>query len=237
MKATVNLFATALAVAAINLAAAEAKANEYEQRLRESRLSVFKAQEARRQAALAASIPARSVLLLVDDRHAKEYYDTLFRQYWQQWGWPVVNAWISTPLNTQDLWAQQEALNAEERGRALRLLEMQHQAMLMYTSCAWFFSDVSGIGYEVSYSDYRNGNERVNTVRHVPNTFKNDEITLMRLEEEASREFKPFTPSEAASMRLMPNGLCIQGAPAQVHDTMTGAVVDALIQRNKKELK
>lgn len=42
------------------------------------------------------------------------------------------------------------------------------------------FSDVSGLGYEVSYSDYRNGNERVNTVRHVPNTFKTDEITLKR---------------------------------------------------------
>jgi phage tail-like protein len=42
------------------------------------------------------------------------------------------------------------------------------------------FSDVSGIGYEVNYSDYRNGNERVNTMRHVPNTFKNDELTLKR---------------------------------------------------------
>jgi phage tail-like protein len=42
------------------------------------------------------------------------------------------------------------------------------------------FSDVSGLGYEVSYSDYRNGNELVNTVRHVPNSFKNDEITLKR---------------------------------------------------------
>ena len=42
------------------------------------------------------------------------------------------------------------------------------------------FSDVSGLGYDVSYSDYRNGNERVNTMRHIPNTFKNDEITLKR---------------------------------------------------------
>jgi phage tail-like protein len=42
------------------------------------------------------------------------------------------------------------------------------------------FSDVSGLGFEVAYSDYRNGNEKVNTVRHVANTFKNDEITLKR---------------------------------------------------------
>ena len=36
-------------------------------------------------------------------------------------------------------------LSGEERMRVLRLLEMQHQAMLMYTSCGWFFSDISGI--------------------------------------------------------------------------------------------
>ena len=42
------------------------------------------------------------------------------------------------------------------------------------------FSDVSGLGFEVNYSDYRNGNEMVNTMRHIPNTFKNDEVTLKR---------------------------------------------------------
>jgi len=36
-------------------------------------------------------------------------------------------------------------LSGEEQARALRLLEMQHHAMLMYTSCGWFFSDISGI--------------------------------------------------------------------------------------------
>lgn len=36
-------------------------------------------------------------------------------------------------------------LAGEERAKALRLLEMQHQAMLMYASCGWFFSDISGI--------------------------------------------------------------------------------------------
>jgi len=42
------------------------------------------------------------------------------------------------------------------------------------------FSDVSGLGLDVSYSEYRNGNERVNTVRKIPNTHKNDDITLKR---------------------------------------------------------
>ncbi len=36
-------------------------------------------------------------------------------------------------------------LSGEEQARALRLLEMQHQAMLMYTSCGWFFADISGL--------------------------------------------------------------------------------------------
>ena len=36
-------------------------------------------------------------------------------------------------------------LSAEERTRALRLLEMQRHAMLMYTSCGWFFDELSGI--------------------------------------------------------------------------------------------
>ncbi len=36
-------------------------------------------------------------------------------------------------------------LTPEERTRALKLLEMQRHAQLMYTSCGWFFDDVSGI--------------------------------------------------------------------------------------------
>ncbi|HSN88426.1 MAG TPA: DUF3536 domain-containing protein, partial [Thermoanaerobaculia bacterium] len=33
----------------------------------------------------------------------------------------------------------------EDRVRALKLLELQRQAMLMYTSCGWFFNDLAGI--------------------------------------------------------------------------------------------
>src|SRR5512138_2068825 len=42
------------------------------------------------------------------------------------------------------------------------------------------FSDVSGLGFEVKYSEYRNGNEMVNTMRKIPNTHTLDEITLKR---------------------------------------------------------
>jgi alpha-amylase/alpha-mannosidase (GH57 family) len=37
------------------------------------------------------------------------------------------------------------ALSPEEKMKALKLLEMQRHAMLMYTSCGWFFDDISGI--------------------------------------------------------------------------------------------
>lgn len=42
------------------------------------------------------------------------------------------------------------------------------------------FSDVSGIGMDVNYAEYRNGNEKFNTVRKVPNTHKLDDVTLKR---------------------------------------------------------
>ncbi len=36
-------------------------------------------------------------------------------------------------------------LSNEEKVRVLKLLEMQYHAMLMYTSCGWFFDEVTGI--------------------------------------------------------------------------------------------
>ncbi len=36
-------------------------------------------------------------------------------------------------------------LSPDERVRALKLLELQRHAMLMYTSCGWFFDEISGI--------------------------------------------------------------------------------------------
>jgi alpha-amylase/alpha-mannosidase (GH57 family) len=40
---------------------------------------------------------------------------------------------------------QSHALSEPERVRALELMEMQRHAQLMYTSCGWFFDDISGI--------------------------------------------------------------------------------------------
>jgi alpha-amylase/alpha-mannosidase (GH57 family) len=36
-------------------------------------------------------------------------------------------------------------LSETEKGRAMALLEMQHNSLLMFTSCAWFFTELSGI--------------------------------------------------------------------------------------------
>jgi hypothetical protein len=36
-------------------------------------------------------------------------------------------------------------LNAQEQSRALRLLAMQYQRLAMFTSCGWFFDDISGV--------------------------------------------------------------------------------------------
>jgi alpha-amylase/alpha-mannosidase (GH57 family) len=40
---------------------------------------------------------------------------------------------------------QSHVLDEAERVRALRMMEMQRHAQLMYTSCGWFFDDISGI--------------------------------------------------------------------------------------------
>jgi hypothetical protein len=42
-----------------------------------------------------AKIPSRSVLIIQDDRRTGENFNDHFRPYHNQWGWPVVNSWIS----------------------------------------------------------------------------------------------------------------------------------------------
>ena len=48
-----------------------------------------------------AKIPDRSVLLVQDDRHAAQNFNDHFLPYYQEWGWPVINGWVSA-LGGQD---------------------------------------------------------------------------------------------------------------------------------------
>lgn len=60
-----------------------------------------------------AKIPERSVLLVVDDRHRAQNFTDHFREYWQQWGWPVVNGWISA-FGGQDQFLQENVALSQE---------------------------------------------------------------------------------------------------------------------------
>lgn len=67
--------------------------------------------------------------------------------------WQARNLYINIRLNKSDqdsFLADQSRreLEASERNIAINLLEMQRHSMLMYTSCGWFFNDISGIETE-----------------------------------------------------------------------------------------
>jgi len=59
-----------------------------------------------------AKIPPFSVLIIVDDRASASKYNDHFRTYYEDWGWPVVNAYIGLD-ERPDLWAENAALSAE----------------------------------------------------------------------------------------------------------------------------
>ena len=66
--------------------------------------------------------------------------------------WQARNEYINVilnrrPDNTESFLKEQTTheLNEAERITALKLMEMQRHAMLMYTSCGWFFDELSGI--------------------------------------------------------------------------------------------
>jgi len=66
--------------------------------------------------------------------------------------WEARNDYISVVLDRSleniEQFLQRHAtreLNSQERVTVLKLLEMQRHAMLMFTSCGWFFDDISGI--------------------------------------------------------------------------------------------
>ncbi len=78
-------------------------------------------------------------------------YETSITKYLKD-AWEAREDYINVILDRNELTMnkffkkhQLHVLSSEEKTAVLRLLEMQRQAMLMYTSCGWFFSEISGI--------------------------------------------------------------------------------------------
>ncbi len=66
--------------------------------------------------------------------------------------WEARNGYISVILDRDELILnkffkkyQKKELSYEEKINVLKLLEIQRQSMLMFTSCGWFFAEISGI--------------------------------------------------------------------------------------------
>jgi len=85
----------------------------------------------------------RDVIIPLTEKAAKPLFDDI---------WKARDAYISVVLdrNSATLASFLAAhstheLSSEERIIALKLMEMQRHALLMYTSCGWFFDEISGI--------------------------------------------------------------------------------------------
>lgn len=57
-----------------------------------------------------ARIPARSLLMIVDDRKRGEFFETYFFPALKKYHWTVTNAWIAHPDTPAYLWKENEAL-------------------------------------------------------------------------------------------------------------------------------
>lgn len=95
--------------------------------------------------------PLRNALDYLRDEFAK-IFEKEGEKYFNSDVWETRNNYIdvilnrtaSTIKNFQKKYFKPE-LSEEEKVRGMELLEIQRQALLMYTSCGWFFSEISGI--------------------------------------------------------------------------------------------
>jgi len=94
--------------------------------------------------------PLRQALDWLRDTVASQYEEkarSLFADPWQARDDYIDVVLDRSPDNIDGFLRGHAAreLTAEDRVTALKLLEMQRHAMLMYTSCGWFFDELSGI--------------------------------------------------------------------------------------------
>ena len=94
--------------------------------------------------------PLREAFDFLNERLA-QIFETEGQKYFQD-PWAARNAYIQVILDRShrslaEFFSQQGTPDLKESDwvPALKLLEMQRHALLMYTSCGWFFADVSGL--------------------------------------------------------------------------------------------
>jgi alpha-amylase/alpha-mannosidase (GH57 family) len=92
--------------------------------------------------------PLRDSLNWLRDQLAKVFEETghkFFRDPWQARDAYIAVVLDRSPVTINRFFAKQQVrkLTGAEKVDALRLLEMQRHALLMYTSCGWFFDELS----------------------------------------------------------------------------------------------
>ncbi|MGA2244553.1 MAG: DUF3536 domain-containing protein [Verrucomicrobiota bacterium] len=94
--------------------------------------------------------PLREAMDFLRDKLAV-LYEQKAREFLKE-PWAARDDYISvildrSPENRTKFFSQHgaHALNESEQTAAIRLLEMQRHALLMFTSCGWFFDEISGI--------------------------------------------------------------------------------------------
>lgn len=85
----------------------------------------------------------RDELTVIYEKHAEKYLKN---------PWKTRNRYIDVILDRNTLTMEHffshescKKLTPQEMSETIKLVEMQRQAMLMYTSCGWFFAEISGI--------------------------------------------------------------------------------------------
>ncbi len=94
--------------------------------------------------------PLRGAMDWLRDNLSQVYEERMSAYFKDLWGGrdDYIEVILNRTKETEDKFFarhQKRELSSEERVSVLKLLEMQRHTLLMYTSCGWFFDEISGI--------------------------------------------------------------------------------------------